>query len=63
MCNIKRTGKTAEEFAKELLEKKLVTVIPCTAFGAPEYIRLSYACSEEQIRKAISRLKEYCQEL
>ena len=63
MCNIKRTGKTAEEFAKELLEQKLVTVVPCTAFSAPEYIRLSYACSEEQIRKAISRLKEYCQEL
>ncbi len=63
MCNIKRTGKTAEEFAKELLEQKLVTVVPCTAFGTPEYIRLSYACSEEQIRKAISRLKEYCQEL
>ena len=30
--------KGVEEFAKELLEKKLVTVIPCTAFGAPEYI-------------------------
>ena len=51
ICNINRTGKTVEEFAEELLEKKLVTVIPCTAFGAPDYIRLSYACSEEQIKK------------
>lgn len=63
MCNIARTGKTAADFAKELLEKKLLTVVPCEAFGAPEYIRLSYACSEEQIMEAIKRLKEFCAEL
>ena len=63
MCNIARTGKTAADFAKELLEKKLLTVVPCEAFGAPEYIRLSYACSEEHIKEAIKRLKEFCAEL
>ena len=63
MCNIAKTGKTAKAFAEELLEKKLLTVIPCEAFGAPEYIRLSYACSEAQIRESIRRLREFCQEL
>lgn len=63
MCNISKTGKTAKEFAEELLEKKLLTVIPCESFGAPEYIRLSYACSEEQIEKSIKRLKEFCREI
>ncbi|MBR2033619.1 MAG: pyridoxal phosphate-dependent aminotransferase [Alphaproteobacteria bacterium] len=61
MCNISKTGKTANDFAKELLEQKLLTVVPCEAFGAPEYVRLSYACSEEQIIESIKRLKEFCQ--
>ncbi len=63
MCNITKTGKTAKDFAQELLEQKLLTVIPCESFGAPEYVRLSYACSEEQIIEAIKRLKQFCQDL
>lgn len=63
MCNIAKTGKEAKDFAQELLEQKLLTVIPCESFGAPEYVRLSYACSEEQIVEAIKRLKEFCQDL
>lgn len=62
MCNISKTGKTAADFAQELLDKKLLTVIPCEAFGAPEYIRLSYACSEDQIKESLKRLKEFCAE-
>ena len=61
LCNISKSGKTANDFAKELLEQKLLTVVPCEAFGAPEYVRLSYACSEEQIIESIKRLKEFCQ--
>ncbi|MBE6467160.1 MAG: pyridoxal phosphate-dependent aminotransferase [Alphaproteobacteria bacterium] len=60
MCNISKTGKKAADFAQELLEQKLLTVIPCESFGAPEYVRLSYACSEEHIKEAIKRLKEFC---
>jgi len=63
MCNIAKTGKKAKDFAQELLEQKLLTVIPCESFGASDYIRLSYACSEEQITEAIKRLKEFCQDL
>ena len=63
MCNIAKTGKTAADFAQELLEQKLLTVIPCESFGAPEYVRLSYACSEDQITESIKRLKEFCENL
>lgn len=63
MCNISKTKKTAQEFAQELLEQKLLSVVPCESFGAPEYIRLSYACSEEQIIESIKRLKEFCQSI
>jgi aspartate aminotransferase len=61
MCNIAKTGKSANDFAQELLEQKLLTVIPCESFGAPEYVRLSYACSEEQIVEAMKRFKNFCQ--
>ncbi len=63
MCNIAKTGKEAKDFAQELLEQKLLTVIPCESFGAPKYVRLSYACSEEHIIEAIKRLKEFCENL
>ena len=60
MCNISKTGLKADEFAKKILEDKLLAVIPCSAFGAPDYIRLSYACSEENIKEAVKRLNEFC---
>lgn len=60
MCNISKTALNADEFAKKILEDKLLAVIPCSAFGAPDYIRLSYACSEENIKEAVKRLKEFC---
>lgn len=46
-------------FAKALLEKAHVAVIPGAAFGADEYIRLSYAASMEDIRKGVSRIAEF----
>ena len=60
MCNVAKTGLSGDEFAKKILEEKLLAVIPCASFGAPEYIRLSYACSEDNIREAVKRLKEFC---
>ena len=60
MCNVSKTGMNGEEFATKVLEEKLLAVIPCASFGDPEYIRLSYACSEENIHKAIKRFKEFC---
>lgn len=57
LCDISKTGLSADAFAKQILEKESLAVIPCTAFGAPNAIRLSYACSEDNIREAIKRLK------
>ena len=63
LCDISNSGLEADEFAKRLLEEQKVAVIPCTAFGNSKYIRLSYACSEENIIKSISRLKNFYEEL
>lgn len=59
ICDISKSGSNADDFAKQLLEKERLAVIPCTAFGAPHHIRLSYACSEDNIRDAVGRLKRF----
>lgn len=41
-----------------LLDKARVAVVPGDAFGAPNYIRLSYATSPENIKKGVARIKE-----
>lgn len=51
------------QFSEVLLQEKLVAVVPGIAFGADGYIRLSYATSEENIEKGVSRLREFCAEL
>ena len=59
LCDISQSQLNADEFAKQLLEQERLVVIPCTAFGAPNCIRLSYACSEDNIREAVKRLKSF----
>lgn len=48
----------ADAFADYLLEDFNVAVVPGAGFGAPEYMRLSYATSLENIRKGIDRIAE-----
>jgi len=40
-----------------LLNEADVACVPGTAFGAPGYIRLSFACSMEMLEEAINRIK------
>ena len=63
LCDILQTGLSADEFAKQILAKENLAVIPCTAFGAPNAIRLSYACSEDNIKESIQRLNRFFQTL
>jgi aspartate aminotransferase len=48
----------ASDFSLFLLEKANVATVTGEAFGAPNYIRISYAASELQLREAIKRIKE-----
>ncbi|BDF57757.1 aminotransferase [Christensenellaceae bacterium] len=47
------------DFSEMLLEKKLTAVIPGAAFGADDFVRLSYAVSRENIEKGIGRIAEF----
>lgn len=61
--NIKSFGMSSTDFAAKLLEEELVAVVPGIAFGAEGYIRLSYATSDEIIRKGLERLARFCAKL
>lgn len=43
--------------AKLLLEKAEVAAVPGSAFGAPGCLRMSFATSEAQLKKALARIK------
>ena len=62
---VKGTGKTGEQFAKELLEKKKVAVVPGDAFGefGKYYIRCSYAYSMKDLKIAIEKIEEFIKEI
>lgn len=50
---------SAANLAKILLDEFAVAVIPCTDFGFPKHIRLSYAISKESIKKGLDRIEEF----
>ena len=66
---IKLKGKTiggikisgAQEVAEVLLTQAEIAVIPGEAFGAGDYIRLSYALSPEDMEKGLDRLEGFLQ--
>ena len=56
-------GLSATAFATRLLEEELVAVVPGEGFGAPGYIRLSYATSDEILEKGLERMANFCGKL
>jgi aminotransferase len=54
-------GMTSMEFAKDLLEKEKVALVPGNAFGdsCADYVRISYASSYENLKEAVARMKRY----
>ncbi len=54
---------SAADMARMLIEDKSIAVVPCADFGSPEYIRISYATSMENIKKGMDRIEEFISEL
>lgn len=63
--SIKEFGMTSEEFAMKFLEEEHVAVVPGTAFGdsGEGFLRISYAYSIENLKKAMERLKRFVEKL
>ena len=53
----------ADRFVEKLLEKAEVAVVQGSAFGLDGYFRISYATSMENLKKALDRIKSFCESL
>ena len=49
----------SDDFCSAFLQHGLVATVPGSGFGAPNYVRWSYATSMENIRKGMDRLEDF----
>lgn len=61
--DISSFGMTSLEFAQRLLEEHHVAVVPGVAFGDDTCVRLSYACSMDNIEEGMRRFTAFCASL
>ncbi len=63
--NITSTGLSSEEFCKRLLFEKKVACVPGNAFGESTdgFIRCSYATAYEDLKEALSRIRDFIKAL
>jgi aspartate aminotransferase len=57
--NVSKTGLGSVDFCAQLLDQQKVAAVPGSAFGANDYIRLSYATSMESIEKGLDRIESF----
>jgi aspartate aminotransferase len=57
--NIAGTGLKSTEFCARLLEAEKVAAVPGIAFGADDYLRVSYATSMANIEKGLDRIYKF----
>jgi aspartate aminotransferase len=58
--NISSFGLKSNDFCAKLLDEQKVACVPGIAFGSDAHIRLSYACSMENITKGLDRIEAFC---
>lgn len=59
--SIKVTGLSSEDFCEKLLDEENLALVPGNAFGdtGEGYVRISYAYSLDEIKKAIEKLEHF----
>ena len=61
--NISKLGLNSTDFCARLLEQEKVAAVPGLAFGADEYLRISYATSMATLEKGMDRLESFTKRL
>ncbi len=61
--NISAFGLGSTAFCSKLLDDQKVAAVPGIAFGSDAHLRLSYACSMENIQKGLDRIEAFCKSL
>ena len=54
--------KDGDDFAMAFLAEKNVALVPCSGFGAPYFLRWTYAASMEDIKEGLDRLEAFLKE-
>lgn len=57
--NVAKLGLKSAEFCSRLLEQEKVAMVPGIAFGADDYVRISYATSLANIQKGLDRMEKF----
>lgn len=55
--------RTDDDFCEFMLTKHLVAMVPGSGFGAKDWVRMSYACSVDELRKASNRIEAAAEQL
>jgi len=61
--NISATGLSSTAFCARLLEQEKVAAVPGIAFGADDYVRISYATGLSTIEKGLERMDRFVRSL
>jgi aspartate aminotransferase len=61
--NISSFDVSSTDFCARLLEQEKVAAVPGIAFGADDYLRISYATSMANIEKGLDRLEKFVKSL
>jgi aspartate aminotransferase len=61
--NISKLGLNSSDFCARLLEQEKVAAVPGLAFGADDYIRISYATSMANLEKGLDRIEKFAKGL
>lgn len=62
MLNVSGTGLSGAEFAEKLLEEEKIAVVPAAGLGKEcvDFVRLSFASSEQDLREGFRRIRHFC---
>ena len=61
--DISRFGLSGEDFCKRMIREAKVAAVPGSCFGCEGHIRLSYACSDADLKKGLDRLEAFIRTL
>ena len=65
LLDIRSTGRSAEEFARGLLERKDIALLPCDGFGpsAVGHLRIALTAAEPRLADAGERIVRFARTL
>ena len=60
---IRKFGMDSAEFCTRMIREAAVAAVPGSCFGSEGYIRLSYCCSDDDLRKGMDRMEGFIKSL